>query len=155
MWVETLNPNDMYVKLPLSCWAVSIQDTELKFYFDVWSVPEVSFLQGRRWLLQPSRRKYKMVASSFRKQILPKDHLRNSLVSPTSSFHLLIFFTGRNKSLFADLLYFWHQMLCFHETGLLAVAHTHDPVPRLYTFIILCVQLAFFSIRSWLLGLLK
>jgi len=44
MWAETPNPNDTYVKLPFSCRAVSIQDIELKFYFDVQTVPKVSFL---------------------------------------------------------------------------------------------------------------
>lgn len=99
----------------------------------------------------------------------PFKHLPSPLQPPLP--HLPIFFTDRNKRVFADLMHLQQQMLqwdiCtraslgshnpdllwFYSTGLLALARTHEHVSRLYTFTVLHVQKGFFSTRRWLLGL--
>lgn len=83
MWAETPNPYDIFIKLPLSCRALSIQNIELKFYFDVPSVPGVSFLQGRRWLHKAIEKQTRVGCFPFQKKDLSQRLLKH-LSSPPS-----------------------------------------------------------------------
>lgn len=171
MWAETPNPNAVCMKLPPSRRAVSIPDIELKFYFDIWSVPELNFLRCRRWLIPTVKKQLQNSCFHFQKTDLtqrPFKHLPSPLQPPFP--HLPIFFTDRNKRVFADLMHLQQQMLqwviCtraslgshnldllwFYSTGLLALARTHEPVSRLYTFTVLRVQKGFFLHKKVVIG---
>lgn len=87
MWAETPNPYDTYMKLPLSCRAVSIQDIELKFHFDVPSVPGVSFFTGQEMVAQSHQEKQTRVGCfPFQKTDLSQSLFKNLPCPPRLLF---------------------------------------------------------------------
>lgn len=97
---------------------------------------------------KPPRSKTELVVSRFRKQVFPKDSLNISLLPAASSFHLLLFFMARKKSLCEMQPCSVSSTRSLSRTIVCAVVGRAKPWPCSgFMFVILSEQQGFFNTR--------